>query len=310
MANIVITEFLDPEAVEELKADFDVHWDQDLWQQPEELAKLVPPVSGLIVRNRTQVTAELLEAAPDLKVIGRLGVGLDNIDLGACAARNITVCPALGTNHVSVAEYVIATLLMALRGAYRANDRLLAGEWPRQALIGKEAAGRTVGLIGFGAIGQAVAERARSLGMDVLAHDPFLAAGDGAWQLATSFPLAELLAKSDIVSIHVPLTPETRGLIDEAVIATMKSDAIVINTARGGIVDETALAAALKAGRLGAAALDVYEDEPLSDAGAAKFQDVPNLILTPHIAGVTAESSRRISFATVENVRKALKAAG
>lgn len=307
MSEIVITEFLDPDAVEQLKADYDVHWDQDLWEKPDELAGLVPPIKALIVRNRTKVTAELLDAAPNVKVIGRLGVGLDNIDLGACASRGITVCPALGTNHVSVAEYVIATMLMLRRGSYQSNDRILSGEWPRQDMIGLEVAGRTIGLIGFGAIGQAVAERARALDMAVLAHDPFLLADDEAWSLATSVEIDELIRRSEIVSIHVPLTPDTKNLIDDKAIATMKSDAIVINTARGGIVDEAAVAAALRDGRLGGAALDVYETEPVTADWAARFADTPNLVLTPHIAGVTVESSRRISFATIENVKRVLE---
>ena len=306
MSEIVITEFMDPDAIEQLGADYELHNDPDLWQKPDELAGLMPPAKALIVRNRTQVTEALLDAAPDLKVIGRLGVGLDNIDLGACAARGVTVCPALGTNHISVAEYVIATLLVLLRGAYQSNDRILSGEWPRQDMIGLEAAGRKIGLIGFGAIGQAVATRARALDMTVCAHDPFLLADDEAWKLADRVEVDQLIRECDIVSIHVPLTPETRNLIDAGAIASMKDGAIVINTARGGIVDEAALADALRGGKLGGAALDVYDTEPVTAESGNVLSGVPNLVLTPHIGGVTVESSRRISFATIDNVRRVL----
>ena len=160
MADIVITEFMDAGAVESLRAGFDVHYDPDLHEDPAGIAVMLGPARALIVRNRTRVDAALLTAAPRLVAVGRLGVGLDNIDLDACAERGVSVHPATGANVVAVAEYVIAATLMMLRGAYHATGRVLAGEWPRNALIGREASGKTLGIVGFGAIGRAVAQRA------------------------------------------------------------------------------------------------------------------------------------------------------
>lgn len=312
MADIVVTEFLDPGPIEALKHYYSVHVDTGLWNNRAELEALAADAIGLIVRNRTRVDAALLEKAPKLKVIGRLGVGLDNIDVPACKARGVTVCPALGANAVSVAEYVIATALIFLRGpAYFGTARLAAGEWPREDMSrGHEAAGCRFGIIGYGSIGQIVGLRAQGLGMHVVAHDDFLPAEHPAWELAERATLDELLDTCDVVTLHCPLTPETRGLIGARELARMRKGAILINTARGGIVDERALADALRSGHLGGAAVDVFTAEPIDATTAAVFRDVPNLILTPHIAGVTAESNARISTVTVENVLRELKAAG
>ena len=312
MADIVVTEFLDPGPIEILKQQYSVHVDTGLWNKRADLEVLAEGAVCLIVRNRTQVDAALLDKAPKLKVIGRLGVGLDNIDMAACKARNVTVCPAIGANAVSVAEYVIATTLVLLRGpAYMSAARIAAGEWPREEMSrGGEAAGRRVGIIGYGSIGQTVGVRARGIGMHVVAHDDYLPAEDPAWEHAERATLDELLDTADIITLHCPLTPETRGLIGARELARMRKGAILINTARGGIVDERALADALRAGHLGGAAVDVFTTEPIDDATAGVFRDVPNLILTPHVAGVTLESNARISTVTVENVLRELKRAG
>lgn len=312
MAEIVITEFMDDEVAAGLARTCDVLYDATLVDRPDDLAREASRCRALIVRNRTRVTAELLDRCPDLKVIGRLGVGLENIDLEACAARGVEVCPARGANAVSVAEYVVATMLMLFRGAYTATGRVISGEWPRNALIGREAAGATMGLVGFGDIARHVATRASALGMEVIAFDPFVHEEDPAWRemRVRSASLEELLAAADVVSLHVPLTGTTRNLVDAAAIARMKADAIVINTSRGGIVDEAALVAALREGRLGGAALDVFAVEPVTPESGMAFRDAPNLILTPHIAGVTAEGNRWISVLTVRNVLRALGRGG
>ena len=312
MADIVVTEFLDPGPIEILKQQYSVHVDTGLWNKRADLEVLAEGAVCLIVRNRTQVDAALLDKAPKLKVIGRLGVGLDNIDMAACKARNVTVCPAIGANAVSVAEYVIATTLVLLRGpAYLSAARIAAGEWPREEMSrGGEAAGRRFGIIGYGSIGQTVGVRARGIGMHVVAHDDYLPAEDPAWEHAERATLDELLDTADIITLHCPLTPETRGLIGARELARMRKGAILINTARGGIVDERALADALRAGHLGGAAVDVFTTEPIDGATAGVFRDVPNLILTPHVAGVTLESNARISTVTVENVLRELKRAG
>ena len=308
MAEIIITEFIDQSAVDDLSADFDIVYDPQLVDQPERLLSLVGEAPALIVRNRTQVRGALLEAATALKVVGRLGVGLDNIDVSACAARGITVCPATGANNVSVAEYVVTTMTPLLRRpAYSVTEAVLAGAWPRTEAIGREASGKVLGLVGFGAIGRDVARRAAPLGVTVTAHDPLLQADDPAWAMAESKSLDTLISESDVISLHVPLTDETHHLLDAAAIARMKPGAIVINAARGGVVDEVALAEALKEGRLGGGALDVFETEPVTAESGTHLANVPNLILTPHIAGLTDEANLRTSDMTAANVRRVLE---
>ncbi|HEY8566502.1 MAG TPA: NAD(P)-dependent oxidoreductase [Beijerinckiaceae bacterium] len=313
MPQIVIAEFMDEAAIREGLAGFDVLYDASLVDAPDALAAALVDAEALIVRNRTQVRGPLLDAAPKLRAVGRLGVGLDNIDVEACEKRGIAVFPATGANDVSVAEYVIATALMLLRGAYFATAEVTAGAWPRNKLMGREIAGKRLGLVGFGAIAKETGQRAAALGMSVAAYDPFVPADSAAWRQpwGTITPLAldALLAEADVVSLHVPLTPETRNLIDAKALAGMKPDAVLINAARGGVVDEAALAGALRAGKLGGGALDVFESEPLRADRGAIFQGCPNLILTPHIAGVTVESNVRVSRVTVEAVAKHLRGA-
>jgi (S)-sulfolactate dehydrogenase len=240
--------------------------------------------------------------------VGRLGVGLDNIDLEACKARGIEVRPATGANDLAVAEYVITAALMLLRRAWFATDRVAAGAWPRMDLIGHELAGKRLGLVGFGAIARLTAAKGAALGMHIAAFDPFVPEGNPAWKGVERSTLEALLTSADVISLHTPLTPQTRRMIDGAALEKMKAGAIVINAARGGVLDEAALVAALKAGRLGGAALDVFETEPVSKTSGTLFQDVPNLILTPHIAGVTEESNVRVSSVTAKAVLDALSA--
>ncbi|KRE16527.1 3-phosphoglycerate dehydrogenase [Bosea sp. Root381] len=306
MTDIVITEFMDDAAVAALSARYKVHHDPELFGKPEELAKLVADIPALIVRNQTQVRGDVLAAAKNLKVVGRLGVGLDNIDMDACTARGIKVFPATGANSLSVVEYVIGSAMTLLRGAYFSNAAMVAGEFPKTKLIGREIAGKRLGLVGFGAIARNTAAHGRLLGMTVAAYDPYVPAGDKVWAAAERLDLDALLATSDVVSIHLPLTPETRGLIGKDALARMKSDAILINAARGGIMDEAALVEALKGGKLGGAAIDVFAEEPLRGAGKL-FAGVPNLILTPHIAGNTVESNGRVSGLVAERVMAALE---
>ncbi len=310
MAQIVITEFMDESAVEGLAGDYDVLFDPSLCERPEALAEAVREARALIVRNRTQVRPPLLDAARRLEAVGRLGVGLDNIDMEACRERGIAVFPATGANADTVAEYVIAAVLMLLRGAYHANAEVIAGQWPRERLIGREIGGRRLGLVGFGVIARATAGKARALGMEVAAHDPYVAPEDPEWRRlgVACRDLDALLGSSDAVSLHLPLTDETRHLIDADAIARMRPDAVLINAARGGIVDEAALVDALEAGKLGGAMLDVFENEPLTSGEI--FAGVPNLILTPHIAGLTDEANHRVSQMTADNVRRALEGGG
>ena len=302
MMDVVITEFMDRAAVSRLAARFRIHYDPELADKPELLAAFASEARALIVRNRTQVRGALLAGAGKLACIGRLGAGLDNIDTGACAARGIAVYPATGANDLSVAEYVVTCVMMLFRGAYGATAEVAAGGWPREALIGREAAGKVLGLIGFGSIGRETARRAAALGMTVVAHDPFVAADDLAWDLAKPLTLNELLTQADAVSLHLPLTPGTRHLIGAAQIALMKPGAVLVNAARGGVLDEAALVAGLRDGRLSGAALDVFETEPLTAEAGARFKGLQNLILTPHIAGLTEESNARVSALIAERV--------
>lgn len=306
MTDVIIAEFMDEAAVERLKARFSTHYDPALADRPEDLKAMIGEARALIVRNRTKVRGDLLAVASRLECVGRLGVGLDNIDTKACEDRGIVVFPATGANDLSVAEYVMTAALVLLRGAYGASARVASGAWPRQALIGREVAGRTIGLIGYGAIAREVARRAIAFGMQVYAFDPYLAANDPRWAGARNVSLDGLLSEADVVSLHVPLTDETHHMIDAAAIAGMKAGAVLINAARGGVVDEAALAEALKAGKLGGAALDVFEVEPLTAEAGDKFSGLDNLILTPHIAGVTEESNIRVSHLIAETVLRHL----
>jgi len=308
MARIVISEFMDAPAVEALRREFDVDYRPKLVDDAAALEAALAPALGWIVRNRTPVRGALLAAASQLRVVGRLGVGLDNIDVAACEARGIRVIPATGANAESVAEYVLTAALVLLRGAYFSTRAVEAGTWPRQTLSqGREARGKTLGIVGFGNIGRLTARKAQALGMRVVAHDAALEPSDPAWRLLDAPPRAldALLEESDVVSLHIPLTGATRGLLGRERLMKMKRDAILVNTARGGVVDEAALAAMLRDGRLGGAALDVFEAEPLA-AGSA-LAGAPRLLLTPHVAGVTTESNERVSALIAERVAEILR---
>lgn len=304
---IVISEFMDAPAVERLRGRFDVDYRPKLVDDLPALQAALPEARAWIVRNRSPVRGELLQAARELRVVGRLGVGLDNIDMEACGARGIQVFPATGANAESVAEYVVTAALMLLRGAYFSTRAVEAGTWPRQMLSqGREAAGKVLGVVGFGSIGRLTAMKAAALGMKVVGYDSLLGAGDPAWAGSSTQPLEldALLAAADVVSLHIPLTPRTRGLLDGRRLALMKRDAILVNTARGGVVDEAALASMLREGRLGGAALDVFDREPL--AAGSPLAGAPRLLLTPHIAGVTLEANERVSALIADRVASAL----
>ena len=306
---IVITEFMDERAVDQLRAKHEVDYDPALVDDPARLAERATSADALIVRNRTQVRHQLLAALARCKVVGRLGVGLDNIDVAGCEARGLRVIPATGANALSVAEYVVTSAMLLLRGAYASTAAVVQGHWPRAALSsGREVAGKTLGLIGFGSIGQLTARLARGVGMEVTAFDAMMDMDHPAFaqHAVRCAGLEEVITMSDVVSLHVPLVESTRGLFDAQRIASMKRGAVLINTARGGIVDELALAAALKSGHLGGAAIDVFANEPLP--AAPHFEACPNLVLTPHIAGVSAESNERVSFLIAQKVLDALEA--
>ena len=305
---IIITEFMDERAVEQLAATHDVIYDPKLVDKPEELLAAAADCHAIIVRNRTQVRGELLAALKQCKVVGRLGVGLDNIDVSGCEAAGMKVIPATGANALSVAEYVIGSTMLLLRGAYAATDDVIAGRWPRNALSnGRETAGKTLGIIGFGSIGQTTARLARGVGMHVIAYDPVMPATSPVFAElgAVSAALDFVSNTADVVTLHVPLVDSTRGLFDANRIAAMRPGAILINTSRGHIVDEQAVVESLKSGHLGGAALDVFDEEPMK--ASPMYEGCPGLILTPHISGVTYEGNERVSFMIAEKVLEALQ---
>ena len=291
MANIVVTEFMDEKALARLAQAHHVHFDPQLHQDPGAIAKAITGADALIVRNLTKVNQELVGAAPNLVAVGRLGVGLDNIDLQACSDRKIRVYPATGANADSVAEYVVTNAISLLRQFPRSHRLMGRDPWPRSACShGREAPGRVLGLIGFGDIGYRTAKLALALGFRVLAYDPTPKIKH------PDVPLVELrtvLTQSDVISLHVPLTDQTRHLLNKEAIQTLKPGCILINTSRGGIIDESALLEALESGHLGGAAIDVFAEEPLKDN--SPLMACENVVLTPHIAGVTQDSNQRVS---------------
>ncbi len=306
---LVITEFMNEASVATLTGRLDTRYDPTLVDNRPALLAAIAGIDALIVRNRTRVDQALLDAAPRLRVVGRLGVGLDNIDMKACAARQVAVIPATGANAAAVAEYVIASALILTRKAYFHSAPTAAGAWPRATLSGgHEIAGKTLGLIGFGSIGRLTARLAMALGMTAIAHDPALAADAAVWRESGVAPRSfnDVLRESDVISLHVPLIAQTRNLIDAAALSAMKPGAALINTSRGGIVDEAALAQALQSGQLGGAAIDVFATEPLP--AGSPLAAAPNLLLTPHIAGVTVESNQRVGELIARRVLEWLEA--
>jgi len=259
---------------------------------------------GLIVRSATKVKADMLDAAPELRVVGRAGVGVDNIDLDAATARGVAVANAPAGNTVATAELTMALILAMVRSVAEADASVRKGEWARSRFKGAELRGRTLGLIGAGRIGGTVAKRCRAFGMDVVAYDPYLTDERASELGAQRAEVDEVIERADIISLHVPLTEQTQGLISKDAIARMKKGSYVVNVSRGGVVDEAALADALKSGHLAGAALDVYENEPLE--ADSPLRDAPNLILTPHLGASTAEAQELVAYEIAETVRDAL----
>jgi (S)-sulfolactate dehydrogenase len=303
MSSILISEFITSQALETLRSKHSVVYEPELYKDRAALIAATQNVEALIVRNLTQVNEEVLAKASRLKVVGRLGVGLENIELPACAKRNIKVIPATGANAESVAEYVIGAAIALTRGFIPATISTLKGEWPRPRFSAyHEFLGKTIGIVGFGSIGRIVAKKANAFGLKCLAYDPVLSGNEVALE-GFNVPLVSLkalLSQSDAVTLHLPFLPETKGLFNLDILSQMKAGACLINTARGGIVDEFALAECLRSGHLGGAALDVFSAEPAKDL--SHLVGIENLILTPHIAGVTHESNERVSQMIADEV--------
>ena len=303
---ILITEFMDELAVSKLRQKYEVIYDPSLVERQDAILELIGKTRAIIVRNKTLITKILINKASSLSCVGRLGVGLDNIDLVACQENNVTVYPAIGANSNSVAEYVICSAMLLLRRAFQKNIEMISGVWPRQESSGLEVRGKTIGLIGYGEIAQRTSVIAKSLGMKVVAFDPYINASSDLWRDTEKLSLDKLLRVSDVISLHIPLNKETNNLLDENKLSLVKPSAVLINSARGGILDENALAKALKENRIRGAALDVFSEEPLSEENAKKFSQLNNIILTPHIAGITEESNERVSQMIADKVEKHL----
>lgn len=277
-----------------------VELEPELWNDRPALLKRLEGCAALVVRNQTRVDGELLTAASELRVVGRLGAGLDNLDLEALGQRHVVVVHGGGLNAQAVSEYVFGAIVDLSRGLAHADREVRSGVWPRR--VGMELAGRTLGVVGLGRTGVRVARLGQAFGMVVLGHDPFASQPVPG---VLAMPLHDLLRRADVVSLHVPLTYETRHLIGGLEIALMPAGALLVNAARGGVVDESALFAALETHRLGGAALDVREVEP--PAPDDRFGRLPNVLLTPHLAGLTRESQAAIAESVLGDVRRVLE---
>lgn len=299
---IVIPEKISPRGIETLKAQ--TGWNIVILQpasaQDGSLARELADADGLIVRSAVKVTADLLAHAPQLKVVGRAGVGVDNVDLEAATRGGVVVMNTPGGSAASVAELTLGMMLALARQLPRADATTRAGQWEKKSLQGSELLGKTLGIVGLGRIGVEVARRARAFEMELIAHDPFVSAMAAREAGARLVDLEELLESADYISLHLSLTPKTRGLLNDAAFARMKHGARLINCARGELIDEGALYSALKSGKLAGAALDVYQKEP---PGNSDLFTLPTLIATPHVAASTHEAQERVGFRIAEQVR-------
>lgn len=294
---ILISEDVWSDDFVELQKRFPIIHEPDLWNRRDDLKKALKDAQALVVRNRTQVNRELIEAAPKLKVIARAGVGLDNIDIQAADENGIVVAAALGINANAVAELTLGLAIALARDVVARDQSTRSGEWNRAA--GSEISGKTWGLLGYGATGRAVAKLLTGFGCNIFAYDPFVKEAAG----ATLMPLDDVISKSDVISIHLPATNETTGLINQNLIAKMKRTALIVNVGRGEVINEADLAKALVEGLIAGAALDVRATEPPKDD---LFKNLKNVILTPHIAGITKESQAAINKVLVSEIEAAL----
>jgi len=301
-AKVLVKEKIGDSGIELLREHFDVDLGID-WSD-EELAERIGAYDGIVIRSATKLTAELIEKATNLKAIGRAGVGVDNVDVPAATKRGIVVANAPESNVVTAAEHTLALLLALARNVPQANQSLREGKWDRSKYSGVELYEKTLGVLGFGRIGQLVAQRARGFQMRVLAFDPFVSAEryrDLGIEKAGS--PEDVYAQADFITIHLPKTPETEGFIDAAAIARMRDGVRILNVARGGLIDEAALKDALDSGKVGGAALDVFPSEPMTDNPLFGY---PKVVATPHLGASTAEATDRAGYQSAEQVVAAL----
>jgi len=300
---VLVKEKIGDSGVELLRAHFDVEIGVD-WSE-EELAERIGEFHGIVIRSATKMTSELIERASSLRVIGRAGVGVDNVDVDAATKRGIVVANAPQSNVVTAAEHTMALLLALARNIPQAHASLTSGKWERSSFSGVELYEKTLGVLGFGRIGQLVAHRARAFEMRVLAFDPFVSAERyrelGVEKVASVDALYEL---SDFITVHLPKTPETEGVLGADAFAKMRDGVRILNVARGGLIDEAALKDALDSGKVGGAALDVFPSEPITEHPL--FEGYANVIVTPHLGASTAEATDRAGYQSAEQVVAAL----
>ena len=304
---ILITEFMEVKCVEVLKINFDVTVDYDLSANSNELKKIISKFDALIVRNKTQVKKEVLEKATNLKFIGRLGVGLDNIDTDYCKSNNIYVQPATGMNADSVAEYVINTSLSLLKNLPLMHQETSIGNWPRTSISSRELKDKTIGLLGFGLIAKKVSILAKVFNAKIIAYDPFIDSSVGNKFDVKLLDIKEIFQLADIISIHLPLNVNTKNLLNYEVFKKMLKQPIIINSSRGSIINEEDLLRAYDDKLISGFALDVYDNEPVQKTFLNSIKSNTNCILTPHIAGVTEESNTRVSEFIANSVKEFFK---
>lgn len=299
---VLIAETLAPSAMEVLGSEFDIRY-----VDGADRAALLPALAeadAVLIRSATTIDAEALAAAPNLKVVARAGIGLDNVDVPAATARGVLVVNAPQSNIITAAEHAIALLMSVARQIPAAHATMIAGEWKRSKFMGVEIADKTVGVVGLGRIGQLFAARMAAFGTHVIAYDPYLQPARAAALGVTLVDLPTLLKQADFISIHLPKTPETLGLIGAAELATVKPSVIIVNAARGGLIDEQALADALAEGRVAGAGIDVYVKEPA--AVDNPLRSAPNVVLTPHLGASTEEAQDKAGTAVARSVKLAL----
>ncbi len=300
---IVISEDVWSADFEALAESFPIVREPDLWSNPADLKAKLADATALVVRNRTQVTREIIEAAPKLKVIARAGVGLDNIDVKAADDNGVVVAAALGINAVAVGEQTVMMALAISRKLIELDASTRNGEWNRKA--GREITAKTWGLLGFGATARATADLLKGFKVKVLAYDPF-AKPDADYLNsinAQMVAMEKVVAESDYISIHLPATPETKEIINAALLAKMKKSAIIVSVGRGEVINEADLEVALQSGVIAGAGIDVRAQEPPKDK---RFTDLDNVVLAPHVAGITQESQAAINQVLVSEIRAAL----
>jgi (S)-sulfolactate dehydrogenase len=296
---ILVADDLSAEAVERLRAR-GIEPEVRVGLTPAQLVGAIAPFDGLLVRSATRVTAQVIEAAPRLRVIGRAGVGVDNVDLEAATRRGVLVVNTPAGSSVAVAELALGLVLSLVRHLHEATASVKAGRWEKKRLQGRELAGKTLGIVGIGNVGSALAARARAMGMEVIAFDPFVSPDAAARMGVRIVELDALWGAADVVSLHVPLTERTRNLVDRDVLRRMRPGALLVNCARGGLVDEAALAEALAEGRLGGAAFDVFAQEP--PPADHPLLALPNFVCTPHLGASTDEAQSAVALAVADQV--------